>query len=326
MFSKLSRQFPVSRSQRRKVRRQFQIEGLEIRSLLSTTTAIPINFGATVASQPVAINSELVFAANDATHGTQLWESDGTSAGTVRLTDLNDSFGGIHPTDLTAVGNTLYFSATDGVDGQQLWKTDGTAAGTKMVSDSNDGVAGFGIYPSDLTAVNGTLYFQGYDLNDGYQLFKSDGTAAGTKMVADINGAAGSYPGDLTAVGGTLFFQASDAAHGQQLWSYNTTTGADDAADDGQRLQRRHHPGGADGRGQHAVLRRLRPGARLPVVEEQRDGRRDGDGDEHQRVERAGWRRAGWRRWAARCSSRGPTACTATSCGRATGPRAGRRC
>ena len=118
--------------------RRFQIEGLEKRTLLSLTA---INFGATVTSTPVVANGELFFAADDSTHGKQLWESNGTAAGTVRLTDGNDANGGINPTDLTAVGNTLYFSAYDGTDGEQLWKSDGTAAAPPWSPTSNDGTA-----------------------------------------------------------------------------------------------------------------------------------------------------------------------------------------
>ena len=115
-------------------------------------------------SAPVVVNGEMFFAADDSTHGDQLWESDGTAAGTVRLTDGNDVNGGINPSDLTAVGSTLYFSADDGSprrlgNGDQLWKSDGTAAGTAMVTDSNDGVVNAGLFPYELTAVGGTLYF-----------------------------------------------------------------------------------------------------------------------------------------------------------------------
>ena len=76
---------------------------------------IPINFGATAISAPVVVNGEMFFAASDPTHGEQLWESNGTAAGTVRLTDGNDKNGGIYPSDLTVVGSTLYFSANDGI-------------------------------------------------------------------------------------------------------------------------------------------------------------------------------------------------------------------
>ena len=223
MFSHPKRVSSLSRNRHRKVSRRFQVEALEGRALLTLTG---LNFGATVASTPVVMNGEMFFVGYDAVHGDQLWESNGTAAGTTRLTDGNDVNGGINPQDLTVVGSTLYFAANDLTHGGQLWKSDGTAAGTTYVTDSNDGVADFGIYPSQLTNANGTLYFTGLDLNDGTQLFKSDGTAAGTAMVKDIPGAAGyagSYPADLTAAGGLLFFSASDATHGDQLWESNGT-------------------------------------------------------------------------------------------------------
>ena len=223
MFSHLKRQSLSSRDRKRKAARRFQVEALEGRALLTLTG---LNFGATVASTPVVMNGEMFFVGYDAVHGDQLWESDGTAAGTVRLSDGNDVNGGINPQDLTVVGSTLYFAANDLTHGGQLWKSDGTAAGTTYVTDSNDGVADFGIYPSQLINANGTLYFTGLDLNDGTQLFTSDGTASGTAMVKDIPGAAGyagSYPADLTAAGGLLFFSASDAAHGDQLWESNGT-------------------------------------------------------------------------------------------------------
>ncbi len=193
----------------------------------------PLNFGATLISAPVVVNGEMFFAAQDPTHGVQLWESDGTAVGTTRLTDGNDSNDGIYPRELTAVGGTLYFAANDGLaafggvgDGDQLWKSDGTAAGTTMVTDGNDGVAKASLFPYELTAVGGTLYFAAADLDDGEQLFESDGTAAGTTMVADIpgaNGYPGSYPQNLTAEGSQLYFSASSAGQGIQLWTTNGT-------------------------------------------------------------------------------------------------------
>ncbi len=193
----------------------------------------PINFGVTVLSAPVVVGNEMFFAAADPTHGVQLWESDGTDAGTVRLTDGNDVNGGIYPSGLTAVGGTLYFSADDGVaafggvgNGDQLWKSNGTAAGTVMVTDSNDGVVNASLFPYELTAAGGELYFVAPDNQDGEQLFESNGTAAGTTMVKDIpgaNGYPGSYPANLTAAGNQLYFSASGANQGNQLWMTNGT-------------------------------------------------------------------------------------------------------
>ncbi len=229
MFSQLRRRYPISRATRRSIRRPPQIEGLECRSLLSGLTAI--NFGATVVSQPVAIGGELFFVATDATHGKQLWESDGTSAGTVRLTDGNDVRGGINPVDLTAVGTTLYFAANDGPaflggHSAQLWSAvpGGSGYTAGMVTE----VSG-GLFPCNLAAVGSTLYFSGFNSADGEQLYKSNGTASGTTMVDDIPGAKGypgCYPTGLTAAGGLLYFAATDSSHGQQLWATNPSTGA----------------------------------------------------------------------------------------------------
>ena len=141
MFRPFRWGFPVSRARRRKFGRRLQVEGLEIRSMLSLTA---INFGATVTtrSAPVAIGGEVFFTATESTHGNQVWETDGTAAGTVRLSDghdVNGVNGGIFPSDLTVVGNEVFFSATDFSHGYQIWETNGTAAGTQMVSDIDPG-------------------------------------------------------------------------------------------------------------------------------------------------------------------------------------------
>jgi ELWxxDGT repeat protein len=229
MVLHLRRRVPGSRPRRRSFGRRLQVEGLETRSLLSLNA---INFGATVTtrSAPVAVGGELFFTADDATHGNQVWETDGTVAGTIPLSgahEVDGVNGGIFPADLTVVGGEVYFSATDFSHGYQIWETDGTAAGTQMVSDLDP--TSNGIFPSDLTAVGSELYFIGVDPTDGTQLFESDGTAAGTRMVADIPGARGypgCYPTDLTAAGGLLYFSATDATHGTQLWSADPSTGA----------------------------------------------------------------------------------------------------
>ena len=284
MFSQLRRRFSGLRPRRRATGQRMRIEDLEGRSLL---TAIPINFGATLISAPVAVNGKVFFAANDLTHGVQLWESDGTNAGTTRLTDGHDLLGGIYPTGLTAVGGTLFFAANDGIHGNQLWKSDGTIGGTTYVTHANDGIPNAGLYPYDLTGGGGTLYFDAVDDRDGVQLFKSDGTAAGTTMVADIpgaNGYPGCYPTDLTAAGGQLFFSAIDSSHGAQLWITNGTTAGTVRADLRQRAERGHLaavPGGDDGG--HHLLRGVRPDQQVPVVVERRDDGRDGAEDLRQR-------------------------------------------
>src|SRR5207244_4183117 len=74
----------------------------------------------------VAVDNTLYFAANDGTHGNQLWKSDGTKAGTVMVTDINPGNGGCSPTNLTNVGGILYFEAKPSGAAYDLYETDGT--------------------------------------------------------------------------------------------------------------------------------------------------------------------------------------------------------
>src|SRR5262249_14969054 len=119
--------------------------------------------------------------------GYELWKSDGTTAGTVLVKDINPGINGSFPQELIAVNRTLFFVAADAT-GEGLWKSDGTAAGTVLVARLNE-------VPGPIVNANGTLFFAYDDGTDGRELWKSDGTALGTKMVKDI------YKGDFTYTG-----------------------------------------------------------------------------------------------------------------------------
>ncbi|MDB6116295.1 MAG: Flagellar hook-length control protein FliK [Verrucomicrobiaceae bacterium] len=109
-----------------------------------------------------ACNNELYFTGIVAPSGpvTQfvpaLWKTDGTSAGTVLLTDLGPGASLLHPY-FTALAGKIYFCVNDGIHGEELWQSDGTKMGTRMVQDLNLGSAGSS--PWGLTAVNGQLFF-----------------------------------------------------------------------------------------------------------------------------------------------------------------------
>jgi ELWxxDGT repeat protein len=181
--------------------------------------------------RPVNLNGTLYFSVNDGIHGTELWKSNGTTAGTVMVKDIargnypGDGPRSSGPYDLTVVNRTLFFAADDRVHGPELWKSDGTARGTVMVKDILRGNNNYS-YPRDLTSANGTLYFAATDSSHGSELWKSNGTAAGTVMVADIRpGKVSSYPYNLTVVNGTLFFTANDGVHGSELWKLTLPAG-----------------------------------------------------------------------------------------------------
>jgi ELWxxDGT repeat protein len=176
--------------------------------------------------QCLAVGSTFFFAANDGTSGRELWKSDGTSEGTVRVKDIRSGSSSGNPRNLAAMGNTLYFSATDGSDNRELWKSDGTEDGTVMVKDIQLGSSSSD--PEYLTVLGSTLYFSADNGTNGSELWKSDGTEAGTVLVKNIRPSiagddAGSGIEYITVVGNTLYFSANDGTIGSELWKSDGT-------------------------------------------------------------------------------------------------------
>jgi ELWxxDGT repeat protein len=188
---------------------------------LSPQQLLDINPSASSKPGPsTQVNNLLFFHADDGTHGFELWESNGSAAGTFLVKDINPGASYSYPDYLTNVNGTLFFQASDGTRGQELWESNGTAAGTFLVKDINSGAGDS--FPYLLTNVNGTLFFSANDGTQGQELWESNGTAAGTFLIKDINpSSASSYPHNLTNVNGTLFFQAVDGTHGSELWESN---------------------------------------------------------------------------------------------------------
>jgi ELWxxDGT repeat protein len=165
----------------------------------------------------------------------ELWESNGTAAGTRMVADINPGRVSSYPSQLTNVNVVLFFTANDGngAHGAELWESNATALGTKMVADISPGPTSS--VPSYLTNVNGTLFFIADGVH-GEQLWRSSGSAVGTSMLTDIQGGGTGYASTvvpdgvvrqpiphLVNVNGTLFFRVNDGTHGVELWQSNGT-------------------------------------------------------------------------------------------------------
>ena len=85
------------------------------------------------------LGGKMYFSADDGTHGKELWVTNGTTAGTTMVTDINPGPGGSYPSQLTPFNGKLFFEADDGTHGYELWQSDGTAAGTTLFDDINPG-------------------------------------------------------------------------------------------------------------------------------------------------------------------------------------------
>jgi len=170
------------------------------------------------------VGTFVFFAANDGSHGRELWKTDGTSAGTKMVKDVRGGSRGSFPADLINVNGTLFFTANDGQHGRELWKSNGTAAGTVMVKDLTSGqLSGTNTSVYLPVAVGSRLFFFVAECcAGGSSLVVSDGTSAGTRRIdkplEDVSSA--------RALGSKLFFVQSDYSvdpPAQALWVSNGT-------------------------------------------------------------------------------------------------------
>ena len=177
------------------------------------------------------VGNRIFFEADSASGSSQLWVSDGTTAGTNLVKAIHPS-GDDNVSYIVPFGDGVMFSANDEVHGLELWISDGTESGTNMVKDINavvDVDEGDGrTYMSDPIGLynwNGVVYFMADDGINGKELWKSDGTAIGTVLVKNIADTdAPSHANDFVALGSRLLFTAQNDTYGTELWLTDGTT------------------------------------------------------------------------------------------------------
>jgi ELWxxDGT repeat protein len=153
----------------------------------------------------------------------QLWATDGTQAGSVRLKVSVAHQNQYQPIqDFVISGNRAYFAAK-GTAGVEPWMTDGTDAGTAILKDINP--AGDSNPFAFGSLGGGMALFIVTDPARGQQLWRTNGTAAGTVLVSDVppaiplNNQATPNGKDRLLVGQNYFFIAQDPAQGIELFA-----------------------------------------------------------------------------------------------------------
>lgn len=125
----------------------------------------------------VPAGDKFYFLFDDGIHGGQIWRSDGTSAGSYMVKDINPNGASINSLSMVHLYGFSYFSANDGVHGNELWRTDGTAEGTTLVYDAYpDAISNGSI--SIVTHQNYIFFRTNYAGESN--VYRTDGTSEGT--------------------------------------------------------------------------------------------------------------------------------------------------
>lgn len=165
------------------------------------------------------VGAKCYFSANNGTLGRELWETDGTSAGTVLFSDLFTGATGSNPTQLKAYGTFLVFTATHPTLGRELFKMNsiGTLTSLKDINTSGDS------NPTNVTVIGSAIYFAANNGTSGNELWLSGGTSSSTNLVRDINPTGDSNPSNFIENQAWVYFTANDGVNGVELWKTDGT-------------------------------------------------------------------------------------------------------
>ena len=212
---------------------------------LDTSTTLPLLQGANFSStngSPFVVGGTMYL-----TVGSQLWMTDGTGGGTVKLAD---QIGGAYPTE-AVYGGKFYFSVPLG-NTTDIYVSDGTVTGTKNLTSTIGGtptllgIAGGRVYLNNGGVLSSTIdgstitpiatlsgvtpvnvqAFRGaqklllvWDTNFKQKLWVTDDTVAGTRptdVALDVYGA-------VTVYNGLAYFFASPGNGSTALWQSDGT-------------------------------------------------------------------------------------------------------
>ena len=157
------------------------------------------------------------FAAEDSSHGIELWKYDGTSATLVE--DIYSGSDDSDPDDFIIFENTLYFQAENSANGMELWKVNSDGESASLAEDIDSG-AGDGHW-GNVIAYDGYIYFQGDDGSNGKNLYRYDGSTV--EFRTGINAPNSSFPASLTVFDNTLYFNAETNSN-PELYYYDSSS------------------------------------------------------------------------------------------------------
>lgn len=184
-----------------------------------------------ISTNIVELNGSIYFIASDGTHGYELWQTDGTEAGTQMVVDLNPSGSGAQYTyGLTVAQNKLWYTGNDGSTGLEITASEGTASTTRVVWDTQFGISS--VIPRGYTALGNQMIFFGRNSIAGTWFLYSVDMTTVSLPVEWL-----SFEADLQANGDVMlqwetaneqnndYFQIEVSADGEEFESIGRETG-----------------------------------------------------------------------------------------------------
>ena len=156
-----------------------------------------------------------------------LWVTDGTTNGTVKIGD-----GSIIKTPyiLSRLGNNVIFYGNDDAHGSELWVSNGTVTGTHILKDIVTGSGSSIPFYSSHTQIvvfKNKAYFTIYDDTGFLNIWSTDGTIDGTELFKIIGANSNSkWISGLTVMGDNLYYVVSSLGNivENQIWKTNGTS------------------------------------------------------------------------------------------------------
>ncbi|MBC7775755.1 MAG: T9SS type A sorting domain-containing protein [Phycisphaerae bacterium] len=162
--------------------------------------------------------SILFFVAYDAVTGYELWKSDGTPQGTLRLSNIGPGAVTGNIGNMTNLNGRLYFTGNPGLGtGDRIYRVKTDLSGVETVGGNIP-------YADHLEANGSVLYFTQIPAIIGPQLCKMQAGVVTVLKSFDLFFGENTGPSNLKVVGSTLYFVGYSAAHGRELWKSNGTS------------------------------------------------------------------------------------------------------
>ena len=188
------------------------------------------NSGGSYPSQFTKYGNLAYFTARNATNGNELWQTDGTAAGSTLAIDINTNTESSSAELFVVAGSRYFFRAFTPQYGWELYSSTSTTGSASLVKDIR--LNEDGSYPDNFVVSGNKVFFRAEDGLRGRELWVTDGTSAGTQIVKDICPFSYDCGANIQwAINGGVLTQANDSLHGYQYYFSDGTAAGTQSLD-----------------------------------------------------------------------------------------------